>query len=43
MTPLRDRLLSWEGLLLAVLVLLYVANSLASPFFLTFQTQINMV
>lgn len=43
MTPLRERLLSWEGFLLAVLILLYVANTLASPFFLTVQNQVNMV
>jgi rhamnose transport system permease protein len=41
-TALRDRLLSWEGFLLLVLVALYAANALASPFFLTVGNQINM-
>jgi rhamnose transport system permease protein len=42
MTTWRERLFSWEGFLLAVLVLLYLANVMASPFFLTAQNQINM-
>ncbi len=42
MTPLRDRLLSWEGFLLLVLVILYAANALASPFFLTVSNQVNL-
>ena len=42
MTTRRERLFSWEGFLLAVLVLLYLANVMASPFFLTAQNQINM-
>ena len=42
MTALRDRLLSWEGFLLAVLLLLYAGNTLASPFFLTVSNQINL-
>ena len=36
------RLLSWEGFLLAVLVLLYAANTVASPVFLTVGNQINL-
>ncbi len=42
MTGLRDRVLSWEGFLLLVLVVLYVANTLASPFFLTVSNQVNL-
>lgn len=33
---------SWEGFLLLVLVLLFIANSLISPFFFTFNNQINL-
>lgn len=42
MTGWRERLLSWEGFLLAVLVVLYAANTLASPVFLTVGNQINL-
>jgi rhamnose transport system permease protein len=35
-------LLSWEGFLLLVLVLLYAANAIASPVFLTVGNQINL-
>ena len=33
---------SWEGFLLLVLVLLFIANSIISPFFFTFNNQINL-
>jgi len=33
-SPLEQRLRSWESLLLAVAVLIFIANSLASPYFL---------
>lgn len=33
---------SWEGFLLLVLILLFIGNSLASPFFLTVNNQINL-
>lgn len=42
MTSWRERLLSWEGFLLLVLVVLYAANALAEPVFLTVQNQINL-
>ncbi len=42
MTAWRDQLLSWEGFLLAVLVVLYVGNAVAEPVFLTVQNQINL-
>jgi rhamnose transport system permease protein len=42
MTRLRESLMSWEGFLLLVLVVLYLANTLASPVFLTVQNQVNL-
>lgn len=33
---------SWEGFLLLVLVLLFIANTVISPFFFTFNNQINL-
>lgn len=42
MTALRERLTSWEGFLLLVLVLLYAWNALASPVFLTLGNQVNL-
>ena len=33
---------SWEGFLLLVLVLLFIGNAMASPFFLTVNNQINL-
>lgn len=33
-TPLRSAVLSWEGLLVAVAVAIFILNSLASPYFL---------
>lgn len=42
MTALRQSLMSWEGFLLLVLLLLYLGNALASPFFLTVGNQINL-
>jgi rhamnose transport system permease protein len=33
-SPLRGRLLSWEALLLAVAIAIFIANSFASPYFL---------
>jgi rhamnose transport system permease protein len=42
MTSLRDRLLTWEGFLLLVLLLLYLGNAWASPVFLTVSNQVNL-
>lgn len=39
---LRDRLLTWEGFLLAVLLLLIAFNTAVSPFFMTVSNQINL-
>ena len=33
--PLRSAVFSWQGLLLLVAVAIFIANSLASPYFLT--------
>ena len=42
MTALRDRLMTWEGFLLLVLVLLYALNAALSPVFLTVGNQVNL-
>lgn len=42
MRQLRSTLASWEGFLLAVLVLIYLVNALNSAVFLTVGNQINM-
>ncbi len=42
MTSLRQSLVSWEGFLLLVLVVLFAANAVASPFFLTPSNQVNL-
>ncbi len=42
MTRLRTLLASWEGLLFAVLILIYAVNAWNSPVFLTTGNQINM-
>lgn len=42
MTTLRDRLTTWEGFLLLVLVLLYALNAALSPVFLTVGNQVNL-
>jgi rhamnose transport system permease protein len=39
---IKIRMLSWEGFLLAVLIVLVAMNTLASPFFLTVNNQINL-
>jgi rhamnose transport system permease protein len=39
---MKVKLLSWEGFLLAVLLILITMNALASPFFLTVGNQINL-
>ncbi len=42
MTRLRSTLASWEGFLLAVLLLIYLVNAMNSAVFLTVGNQINM-
>ena len=42
MTRLRTLLASWEGLLFAVLIMIYAVNAWNSPVFLTTGNQINM-
>ena len=43
MTRLRTLLASWEGLLFAVLIMIYAVNAWNSPVFLTTGNQINMI
>lgn len=41
-TGVLGALKSWEGFLLLVLVLLFIGNAMASPFFLTVNNQVNL-
>ena len=42
MAQLWARLRSWEGLLLAILVVIVIVNTLRSPFYLRLDNQINL-
>jgi rhamnose transport system permease protein len=42
MAQIRRRLTSWEGLLLAILVVVVITNIIQSPFYLEFSNQINL-